>query len=479
MATESERALSAARKRRGIAKASITRLATRAAELERKPELTAEDGSMAQNLMKRLDSLNVEFMSHHLAIVDLLEEDAAEGQQAVLDENDDRVSALIVRMQCLCNRGAASLTRSTGSNPIELISKRLQHLEKEMHTVGDTMKAVPVAEVDSCILQQFEEAFGVIKSQLADVSRQILSFDGDGGDLSEHHTRLSQCLFDECLKIKRLLREKVDTSTRRSTSTAASATTSTPDSTGVKLPKLSVPTFDGNILHWRSFWEQYVVSIHDRTQLSPSEKLAYLKHAVQDGSARHVVEGLSGSGDHYAEAVDCLRKRYDRPRLIHQAHVRAIMDAPPVKDGSGRELCHLHDMVNQHMRALKSMGYDPPSHFITSLIELKLDQGTMFEWQRHSQESSTVPPFDKLLQFINLRAQASESTPTEVTKKRAFDRRRVTSLTADVDESCVVCKTGRHPLYSCQKFKALSHDNMVAVIKSNDLWLNCFKLDTL
>ena len=98
-------------------------------------------------------------------------------------------------------------------------------------------------------------------------------------------------------------------------------------------------------------------------------------------------------------------------------------------------------MVNQHMRALKSMGYDPPSHFITSLIELKLDQGTMFEWQRHSQESSSVPPFDKLLQFINLRTQASESTPTEVTKKRAFDRRRVTSLTADVDESCVVCKT--------------------------------------
>ena len=47
MATESEQALSAARKRRGIAKASITRLATRAAEVERKPELTAEDGSMA------------------------------------------------------------------------------------------------------------------------------------------------------------------------------------------------------------------------------------------------------------------------------------------------------------------------------------------------------------------------------------------------------------------------------------------------
>ena len=184
-------------------------MATRAAELEHKPELTAEDGSMVQNLMKRMDSLNAEFMSQHLAIVDLLEEDAAEGQQAVLDENDDRVSALIVCMQCLCNRASASLTRSTGSNPTEVIAKRFQHLEKEMHTVGDTMKAVPVAEVDSCIFQQFEEAFGVIKSQLADVSRQILSFDGDGGDLSEHHVRLSQRLFDECLKISTCCRRKL------------------------------------------------------------------------------------------------------------------------------------------------------------------------------------------------------------------------------------------------------------------------------
>ena len=79
------------------------------------------------------------------------------------------------------------------------------------------------------------------------------------------------------------------------------------------------------------------------------------------------------------EAIECLKSRYDRPRLIHQTHVRAILDAPPLKDGSGKELCRLHDVILQHRRALKAMDYEPSSPFITSVLELKLDVNTMFE----------------------------------------------------------------------------------------------------
>ena len=35
------------------------------------------------------------------------------------------------------------------------------------------------------------------------------------------------------------------------------ASSSTSDGKVVKLPKLDVPTFDGNILNWRAFWEQF------------------------------------------------------------------------------------------------------------------------------------------------------------------------------------------------------------------------------
>ena len=41
-------------------------------------------------------------------------------------------------------------------------------------------------------------------------------------------------------------------------------------------------------------------------------------------------------GDNYAEANKYLQSRYDSPRLIHQTHVRMILDAPALKDGTGK-----------------------------------------------------------------------------------------------------------------------------------------------
>lgn len=51
-----------------------------------------------------------------------------------------------------------------------------------------------------------------------------------------------------------------------------------------------------------------------------------------------------------------------------------ILDTPPLKEGTGKELRCLHDAVQQHLRALKAMDYEAPGPFITSVLELKLDQ---------------------------------------------------------------------------------------------------------
>ena len=78
--------------------------------------------------------------------------------------------------------------------------------------------------------------------------------------------------------------------------------------------------------------------IHTRTSLSDVEKLAYLRNALKDGSAKGIIEGLSTSGNFYPEAIRTLKEGYNRPRLILQSHVRAILEAPALKDGGGREI---------------------------------------------------------------------------------------------------------------------------------------------
>ena len=50
-----------------------------------------------------------------------------------------------------------------------------------------------------------------------------------------------------------------------------------------------------------------------------------------------------------------------KPRRIHQTHVKTIIDTPPLTDGTGKELRMLHDVVQQHLRALKAMGNEPSS----------------------------------------------------------------------------------------------------------------------
>ena len=97
--------------------------------------------------------------------------------------------------------------------------------------------------------------------------------------------------------------------------------------------------------------------------------------------------------------------------------MRTILEAPALKEGTKKELRRLHDTVQQHLRALKAMGHEPSGPFITSALELKLDANTMFEWQRHSQEHQDVPHFRELLDFINLRAQASEASAGDAGKK--------------------------------------------------------------
>ena len=47
------------------------------------------------------------------------------------------------------------------------------------------------------------------------------------------------------------------------------------DTAGIRLPKISVPTFDGNILNWTTFWKQFEVTVHNKDHLQDVEKLAF------------------------------------------------------------------------------------------------------------------------------------------------------------------------------------------------------------
>ena len=73
-----------------------------------------------------------------------------------------------------------------------------------------------------------------------------------------------------------------------------------------QLCKLEVPTFNGEILRWRTFWDMFQVSIQKQETMSSAEK----RQAISGGPAAEVIEALCNSSNQYEEAISCLRNRY-------------------------------------------------------------------------------------------------------------------------------------------------------------------------
>ena len=84
------------RKRRGVVRASITRLATRLKDLETKVDQpTTLD--LAHRMSQKLDSLDSEFKVHHYALVDIIDDnDLSSKEQETLDEHDDEITELAI-----------------------------------------------------------------------------------------------------------------------------------------------------------------------------------------------------------------------------------------------------------------------------------------------------------------------------------------------------------------------------------------------
>lgn len=177
---------------------------------------------------------------------------------------------------------------------------------------------------DEDALEEYRDQLVELRAELNELRDPLLTSEVTLDDpIVVEQSRADKKLFDCLVNIKKRLRSR---------------TTSTTEATSTKLPKLELPTFNGDILQWKNFWEQFCVSIHDWTTIPKEEKLMYLQNAIRDKTAKNLIAGLTKLSEHYDKAVQCLKERYDRPRQIHQMHVRRIIEAPSLKDGTGKEI---------------------------------------------------------------------------------------------------------------------------------------------
>ena len=88
----------------------------------------------------------------------------------------------------------------------------------------------------------------------------------------------------------------------------------------VRLPKLQLPSFDGNFKDWSAFWDSFDSAINSNQSLTPIERFSYLRASLR-GSAAATINGLSLSSANYEAAVALLKERYGDPQKIINAHM--------------------------------------------------------------------------------------------------------------------------------------------------------------
>lgn len=120
-----------AKRRRGIVRGSITRLATRLRDLEGKTDQPSTL-DLAQGMALKLRNHDQEYRQHHYSLVELLEDDGdIEREQGTLDDLDDELADLTVRVKGLIT----ACSSSAGSNERKVSNRRLSRCEENIASI--------------------------------------------------------------------------------------------------------------------------------------------------------------------------------------------------------------------------------------------------------------------------------------------------------------------------------------------------------
>ena len=249
----------------------------------------------------------------------------------------------------------------------------------------------------------------------------------------------------------------------------------------VQLPKIALPTFEGDVMKWATFWKQFQAAVDRYSQLTNANKLAYLRDAIRDPPTRSLLFSGTEDSGYYSEIVDLLKQRFDKRRIIHATYCRTLADVGPVK-ATCSDLNAFADKLSQAVSGLVHTGqFDGPS-IITSLCVSSLNRTLQVEWELHTKEHKDVPSIQELITFVSQRADAlagqlvqTTSTITKPELKPDPPRRtraavHTTQPTAGFKYDCLICPGEKHPLYLCSKFNSMSLDQRAAHTRTNNVF---------
>ena len=370
------------------------------------------------------------------------------------------------------------------------ISKMLRDLTNHLKAVRDAFTLRPEADLSSS-LKSLEDSYAAI---LSDWNRE---------DHDDEHPLMSN--IDECgRQITQLTCEMAgikDTTPvsihDRSASTFSSC--DIPRKMENKHPTIEVPTFDGDVMKWASFWAAFQSAVGNRDSLTDTTKLIYLRKAIKDPDCQTLLTDPRETEDLYHDIVKELQDRFDRTKEVHRNLVQRLLNLTGIRE-TRADIRKLLDTIKSTLSSLKRTGTYCLETLLTSLVYLLLPVKMQTLWEQHTKKTKKVTGVQELITFFSEHAETLPSTqhtqpshgkaipekkqPKKIEKRPEPPSTRsntyrnkasvhVVSPSSTYKWECALCPPEKHPLFVCPKWLQLTIPHRLAHVQSKVLCSNC------
>ena len=255
----------------------------------------------------------------------------------------------------------------------------------------------------------------------------------------------------------------------------------------VKLPKIEIPCFDGDVSKFCSFWNLFESCVHNSSSLSDISKFSYLKTLLK-GNALQSINGLQLSSENYGKAVDIIKDRFGRKEVIMKVLIDKLLNLPSVGCGEISKLRYFYDHIESNVRNLEAIKVDKSSFevMLLNVIQNKLPNDMLISMAE--KDGTKIWTLDKFLnafkQMMEIREiyQGSSSRVGEKVAPSSVPGERLTSSvqalsTTEVSGNsnynnrkifCAYCDQPHHS-YQCVK----SLEQKLEVVRKKRLCFRC------
>lgn len=282
----------------------------------------------------------------------------------------------------------------------------------------------------------------------------------------------------------------------------------------MKLPKILVPKWDGDLDSYTNFMALYNQVVHNGPYTGAT-KLTYLR-SLLSGPPLKLIEGFQFTDNDYLLAYRQLQIRYASTRVLAVHYLNKMFDFAPLRGDGYTDLQAYLDVFDSNYSAYLNLDLENHHDFSMCHFALRqLSSNTRLLFERSLQDVDTLPTFDQLIRFVRdqcklkeltrmdiKRNDYSSSTPTKGNTKISKPASpRISSHTFFTEtaspssdksapssnpsasssenppvgvspSSCCPCCKGTHHIYKCLQYKNMTVSERFDFIKNLK---RCFK----